>query len=348
MQSKRWTFTLNNPTATETSDYVHTQCQEGKSYKYLVFQLEQGDNGTPHYQGFVIFDGARRLTAVKRMLERAHWEPARGSSPQNRHYCTKPIADCACTHCTSDPMRLQGPWTFGECPEGAGDRTDIKRLRDLIISGKRKRHIIEDDEVVGTYAKHMKFAHEVQSLYPPERQGVPEITLLYGPADCGKTRHFFDTEDDRKERWIKPVDDKLWFDGYDGHESVLFDDFAGRFNKFQLNNLLRITDRYDATAPVKGGYVPFYPKRFYITTNIHPYEWYDWSERQAQYPALFRRFTRVIAWRADGAVSRQFDRGSEDFQQFFTSYTRRGQTAHLVGGTFSVAPSAESKFDFCH
>lgn len=47
---KQWTFTLNNPGDDEQPDHVKAALGS-KGYRYLVFQLEQGDNGTPHYQG---------------------------------------------------------------------------------------------------------------------------------------------------------------------------------------------------------------------------------------------------------------------------------------------------------
>lgn len=62
---RRWLFTLNNPNRTgglvndeqgnvirdETEAGVCAALQPGKGFRYLVFQLEQGENGTPHYQG---------------------------------------------------------------------------------------------------------------------------------------------------------------------------------------------------------------------------------------------------------------------------------------------------------
>ena len=56
---------------------------------YAVFQLEEGKNGTPHYQGYVAFE-KKRLTAIEHLLRGAgHWEISRGSPTQNREYCTK-------------------------------------------------------------------------------------------------------------------------------------------------------------------------------------------------------------------------------------------------------------------
>lgn len=51
-QVRRWTFTLNNPDdETESPELLAKALQPGKGFKYLIFQLEVGANGTPHYQG---------------------------------------------------------------------------------------------------------------------------------------------------------------------------------------------------------------------------------------------------------------------------------------------------------
>ena len=63
-QARRWLFTINNPNRTgilrdemgntypdETEAGVSTALAQGKGFRYLVFQLEQGEAGTDHYQG---------------------------------------------------------------------------------------------------------------------------------------------------------------------------------------------------------------------------------------------------------------------------------------------------------
>jgi len=50
-RQRRWLFTINNPTEEETPEYISTQLAVNKGFHYLVFQLEQGEEGTHHYQG---------------------------------------------------------------------------------------------------------------------------------------------------------------------------------------------------------------------------------------------------------------------------------------------------------
>lgn len=225
-KGRRWTFTLNNPNETETHAWVTSQLSEGKGFKYLVFQKETGENGTPHYQGFVIFDGHRRFVAVRRALPRAHWELARGSSPQNRHYCSKPIDGCSCSHCGS-ASRLEGPWEQGVCPEGAGDRAELKRVKELIQSGKRKRDLLDDDDGIKVMAKFPRFVDTCYAHFRPEDPQDKQVTLLYGPSGCGKTSFVRRSESDL---WFDSIGTKGWFDGYDNHEAALLDDFGGELS----------------------------------------------------------------------------------------------------------------------
>lgn len=63
----------------------------------------------------------------------------------------------------------------------------------------------------------------------------------------------------------------LWWDGYDGQETVLLDDYTGWL---PMAVLLRLLDRYPMTGQVKGGQTWLRMKTIIITSNFGYQEWY--------------------------------------------------------------------------
>lgn len=90
-QSTRWCFTINNPTTddNERLDEIGGSLQRS-GCRYLIYGREVGANGTPHLQGFVIFNSRLRLRSIRQLLgERGHYECARATSNDAAAYCKK-------------------------------------------------------------------------------------------------------------------------------------------------------------------------------------------------------------------------------------------------------------------
>lgn len=300
---RNWVFTINNPT--ETGDEFLERLETGVSdIRYVIFQKERGENGTEHFQGYVEFSKPKNLSWLKRELsETAHFEPRRGTRVQARDYCGK------------EETRLEGPWTYGEWAE-QGSRTDVRKFKEAIQSGKRKRDLLDDFD--REIAKFPKFYDTVRGLYRPVREddSYLGVTLLYGWPGTGKTRFVAENYPDY---WEQGVGSGMkWFDGYDGQKVVMFDDFAGKMSKVSLDTTLKLFDRYPRQVPVKGGFSWWMPNIIFVTTNIHPQSWYDWTDRRAQWPALKRRFTHIYWYKKDGTV--QYIEDKEHFFEFSYVY----------------------------
>jgi len=86
-RTRRWVFTENNPSKCkeELVQELTTVC----AVRYAVVGYEVGEQGTPHFQGFVEFEHPATFDQVRKRLPRAHIESALGSNKQNREYCTK-------------------------------------------------------------------------------------------------------------------------------------------------------------------------------------------------------------------------------------------------------------------
>lgn len=307
MSARCWCFTINNPE--ETQEQVSEKLQHAR---YAVFQKEVGEKDeTTHWQGYVEFGKVKRLSACKKIFPRAHWEQRRGSRDQARDYCMK-----------SD-SRVAGPYEQGDWEIHPGKRNDIIAVRDAIRSGMSRRELIENfpNEIVH-YPKGIQILYDMET---PHREEPPEVHLLYGPSGCGKTRM---AHDEATDLWSTPIGGHGWFDGYDGHEDALFDDFAGAASKWRLDDFLRLLDRYSLKVPIKGGFASWRPRRIWITTNIHPREWWDWSTREQQYPALVRRISNVVSWGTAGdCIVIPSNHHIPIREKFFHSYTEASTQA---------------------
>lgn len=85
---RRWTFTLNNPGEEEES---LLQGLYPGLLTYIIYGHEQGEQGTPHLQGYLETKSKIGLQPLKSKmgLNRIHLEQSRGSAQSNRDYCTK-------------------------------------------------------------------------------------------------------------------------------------------------------------------------------------------------------------------------------------------------------------------
>jgi len=259
---------------------------------YYVFQLEECPRTSKlHYQGYIEFDAAMSFSFVKKLLCQAHWEPRRGSQKQAIAYCTK------------DETRYGGPWSDGTL-KVAGKRTDIESLYAAAKGGQTHRDTAE--QMPSTYMRYYKAFSHVQSMYRPSDVESVTVTLLLGPPGTGKTTWARTLGGD--VMWINSVESANWFDGYDGHEDVLFDEFSGHID---LMLFLRLLAGFTERVPVKGGHCWWRPKRIYITSNYHPRLWYTEIHAPSRI-ALFRRITYVTTF--NGTDSPTTEEGLDYFR----------------------------------
>jgi len=229
-----------------------------------------GDSGTPHLQGFVSFAKRTTMAAAKKVVgRRAHLEMARGTPQQAAEYCKK-----------------DGAYTeFGSCPTGSGKRSDLDDLYKQIKEGKSEEEIA--DAFPAQYIRYSSSIVRTIRKFQPERDWMPETYILWGRSGTGKTRFVYDHHQ-RKDIYVHAGDS--WFDGYDGQEVALFDDFTG--GEFKLSYLLKLLDRYPMRVPVKGGFVQWKPRKIFFTSNKDPQLWYANALEEHQ-NALQRRIKDI-------------------------------------------------------
>lgn len=101
-KKRSFIFTVNNPQL-NTTDFL--EMLRGMSgVEAVVFQHEVGENGTPHYQGYMRFKNARLFGPLCTQL--GGWVRPCNNDVGARKYCSK------------NRTRIAGPFGFG-CPEAA-------------------------------------------------------------------------------------------------------------------------------------------------------------------------------------------------------------------------------------
>lgn len=272
--ARHFCFTINNP-SNQDINALETVSSH-KSFKYMVFGREIAPTtGTMHLQGYIELNTPSRRNALRILLGgRAALFKRYGSREQARNYCMK------------EGKYIEiGKWD----PKGQGARTDLESLMELIREDVPQREIME--LLPNTFSRHMKFAEKYLALV--ERDASKDFrkihtTVIHGSAGKGKSRIARELEEAAGGRlFVVNTDETFPFDGYDGEDAIILDDFYGGLKHHFLLNVL---DGYQLRVNVKGSHRYARWTRVYITSNDAPEQWYA----RGVTPALARRLHKII------------------------------------------------------
>lgn len=210
----------------------------------------------PHQQTFVCFynllSSYKNVAALFTLKESDIWVRCgkmRGSLKQNEVYCSK-----------EDTLH-----ELGDKPS-QGQRGDLDAIRDQIMEGQTPDQICEFDP--WAYHKFGRTMEKLRYIYLRKqyRKWDTQVIWLHGPTATGKSDFLF-RDYDPLNSYDKVLDEEFW-DGYDGHETVLFDEFRGQI---PYSYLLRLCDKHPLHVKVKGKErIPFLAKTIIISSSQHP------------------------------------------------------------------------------
>lgn len=267
-RSRNWCATTNNPTDEDREQYL------ALSYKYLVigrehFEPDDEKKNTPHLQVYFQLQNPCSFASLRRKLPRAHLEKMRGTPQQAAEYCKK-----------------EGDYVeYGTLPQ-QGKRNDLNDIRETIKSNPSvsTRLLIEDH--AAAFARFPRFVEACRKVYgsPNALAWVQSPNLwFFGPAGCGKSSS---ARSASTSLYVKMAN--KWWDGYDGEEDVLIDDFHPDQAKYLTTYLKIWADRYPFPAEVKCGSMFIRPKRIFVTTQYTMTQLFENGEDRA---AIERRFS---------------------------------------------------------
>lgn len=290
-RSRGWAYTVFN----YGSDYQ--DILSSINSEYHVFAEEScPTTGNKHIQGYIYFKDVKTGSATIKTIgyEGVHVEPqGKYSSPKaNRQYIVGPYNKNGKVKDFNDKAI-----ELGELPV-QGTRKDLIAFKDAIKNGLTRREAY--DEYANLMACYPKMFAELRAMYLEdlawsryEAGEKPEINVIYGPTGVGKTRGIF--EKYGRNVYKLEIGDgssgSTFWNGYDGQDVILIDDFYGQL---KLDYLLRILDRYPQQFNTKGGYTWRTATKIFITSNDKPENWYKGVKNEEVKSALYRRFDSVI------------------------------------------------------
>lgn len=269
---RNYVGTLNNYTEAEEN---HLKTFELKDATYLICGRERGASGTPHLQCYFEFSRQTSISQAKITLgsNRFHLEKRRGTQQEAIDYCKK-----------------EGDWFERGVPATQGRRNDLIHCKRALDEGKTVDDIYEQHpQMLAKFPKFVAYGRGHYLKHKFTTYQAVECTVYWGATGTGKTRRVHERSSGLPFR-VQVTNNNLWFDGYDGQEDVLFDEFRGgiKYSKF-----LELIDGYPFQLPVKGTFTWKCWKRVWITSNIHPRYWYKHFNGQIP-PELNRRLTHII------------------------------------------------------
>lgn len=264
-KTRNWCFTLNNYSSQDESMFQNVEC------KYIVYGREVGEEcGTPHLQGYIVFDNPRALGGLKKDVHStAHWEAAVAGADKNRTYCIK-----------QGDFYERGVLPMSQKRKGEANADRWRDAKKAAVEGRL------DDIPEDIYIQYYRTIKEIKKdhmVKPDDLDGLDNV-WLYGPPGVGKSRY---AREKYPGAYFKLTN--KWWDGYQGEENVIIDDFE--LDHKVLGHHLKIWgDRYSFLAETKGGAIHIRPKRIIVTSN---YSLAEIFTEDSMYEAVKRRYKCV-------------------------------------------------------
>jgi len=232
-------FTINNYTIKDFED-----CENLRDLcDFMVIGFEIGESGTHHIQGYAELTKRTKFNTIAKVISRAHIEGRKGTQKQATDYCKK-----------------DGNWLDWGEPANQGARKDLHRVKVLALEDGMRGVSAQVDNL-----QAIRVAEKFLTYNEPARDWKPTVIWIWGPTGTGKSRVARTLCGD--DVFTKNTGTK-WWDGYDGHEHVIVDDF--RDSWWSITYMLALLDRYEFQVEIKGGQRQMRAKQIIITSAFPP------------------------------------------------------------------------------
>lgn len=221
-----------------------------------------------HLQCKITWKIGKRWSAMKKLLGDAHFEPSVSTCFA---YCAK----------IDDDNKL----LISHDARAPGARNDLMEMKAMIDEGCTKEELWQ--EHFGSMTRYSNAMEKYMLLKSKHKPRVQlEVEWIIGSSGVGKSTKA-EAENPHAYWLTQDSTDNIWWDGYDGEETIIIDDFRpSMFRYEQLLKLLNSRGKYRLCH--KGGSSWLNAKKFVITSVLHPSEMYRMYDEQ-----LDRRITKL-------------------------------------------------------
>ena len=301
---RNWIITEFVEAKVETAEWFGRRVAACPWVVYTIGQLENCPTADVrgqrqiHWQGYIEFNRPVRLKSVQVILSRVlgrdlrgHYEGRTGSQARAISYCSKA------------QTRIGEFCEFGK-RKWKGKRSDLSDIAKCIREGRDGKFI--SWAYPGQWIRYRGGIMDLIFRRNKRRLNMHvnnmEAFILVGPTRCGKTRAVFEKYGVQNVFAPKIDNGCIWFNGYESHPVLLWDDYRG---ELPLSRFLQLTDKYIQQLPAKYGHDISNWSVIIVTSNDHPIGWYPEASQQSK-EALLARF-EVINGRDEVAEWRRRD-----------------------------------------
>lgn len=272
--------------------------------KHATWQFEKcPETGSMHVHIALVLSEARKFQLLRTAMIDA-WSCTR------HNFRVIYNLDGAVKYCSKAETRVAGPFVYGAAHVAKqGKRNDIDDAAELI--GKLSKEGKSNREIMEILSEQMprvvvKFPNGIKELIAcrnkrPGFQELEEIILYVGSTGSGKSHRADALSPGSTYKSMYKKNSNLYFDGYNGHETLLFEEFAGgiTFTDFKglmdrKPNFLGGSARWQLTGSAAGSNMDFRSKRIALTSNSLPTQWYSTEVTKGDWSVIARRFSKIV------------------------------------------------------
>jgi len=276
-------------------DLYKTLCDK---YDNILFALHDKDLENIHCHIVIQNKTQIKFDTLKKLIPYGDIEKQRGSNKECYDYCLhideksketeKDTYDESCLKTNIDNIEV---WKM--LGNASGSRSDLVEIFTMIKNGA------SDFEIMSKYPSQFimygKAISQARQSFLREAHGNDfrqlQVTYIFGSTGVGKTRSVMEKYGYKNVYRVTDYGTGA-FDGYNGQDVILFDEFR---SSIKISNMLTYLDGYPVELPCRFANKPALFTKVYIISNIPLYAQYELVQKNEPktYDAFCRRINEV-------------------------------------------------------